>query len=282
MSSALGVVRVEPRAADSYPSELLALPARASSVADRSKRAPWWTPVSSLLVPGSGQFALGQQRSVAYLVAEAYLVVQAYTARRDFRRDRDEYRSLAADVARRPYGGAQPIGNWDYYELMEKFLESGVYSKSASGSVVPESDTSTYNGARWQLARENHWANPNVTPAVTSPEYQRALAEYSARAIRDEYRWSWRDAQLQQGLYRETITQANRRSQRALNLAGLVGMNHLASMIDAYVSVRVRRFGGVGVAGVRVDGIESTVQSLGDPADGRRQWRTALRLVPAR
>lgn len=225
---------------------------------------------------------MGQQRSVAYLVADLYLVVQASSARRDYRRDRDEYRGLAADVARRPFGGTLPVGNWDYYELMEKYLESGVYSKGGTGTIVPETDTSTYNGASWLLARENHWPNVNVAPAVSSPEYQRALAEYSSRAIRDEYRWSWRNAGLEQGFYRETIAQANRRSQRALNLAGLVGMNHLASMIDAYVTVRVRRYGGVRVAGVSVDGIQSTVGAVGDPALGRWSWRTAVRVVPGR
>ncbi len=248
----------------------------------RLRAAPWWSPVASAFIPGAGQFAMGQQRSVAYAVAELYLVVQALTARRDYRRDRDEYRGIASDVARRPFGGSRPIGVWDYYELMEKYLESGVYSKSASGVVVPETDTATYNGASWLLARQNYWPNPDIAPATSSPEYQRALAEYNGRAIRDEFRWSWRDATLQQDLYRQTITQANQRAQRALNLAGLVGMNHLASMIDAYVTVRVRRFGGVRVAGASLDGIQSEVRSLGDPALGLKEIRTGLRFVPAR
>jgi hypothetical protein len=254
---------------------------RITTGVDRQKTAPWWAAVASIVVPGAGQFALGQQRSVAYLVAEAYLVVQSMSAQRDANRDRDEYRNLAADVARRSFGGSRPVGGWDYYELMEKHLESGVFSKSPSGAVIPETDTSTYNGASWLLARENYWRDPNSPPAVTSPEYQRALAFYTARAIRDEYRWSWRDAQLQQDLYKQTIASSNRSSKRATNLAGLVGANHLASMIDAYVTIRVRRYGGVRVGSIRLDGVETTVQSVGDPAAGRRRVQTTLRFVPA-
>lgn len=245
-------------------------------------RAPWWSPAASLLLPGSGQFALGQQRSVAYLVAEGYLVLQALNSQRDARDDRTEYRSIASDVARRPFSSTRPVGGWDYYELMEKHLESGVFSKSATGDVVPETDTLTYNGKSWRLARENNWPNPDVAPPVSSKEYKAALAFYVARAIPAEYRWSWRDAQLQQDLYKQNIASYNRNAQRALTLGGLVAANHLVSMIDAYVTVRVRRFGGVRVAGLQVDGVESSVRVVGDPADGRRVLRTALRLVPRR
>ena len=253
----------------------------AGETSDRRAAAPWWAPVASAVVPGSGQFLMGQQRSVAYIVAEAYLVVQALTAQRDGGRSRDEYRALALDVARRGFVGVKPVGPWKYYETMEEYLASGVFSRSAGATVVPETDESTYNGASWLLARQNNWKDPTVAPTVSSPEYQRALAFYVARAIRDEYRWTWRDAQLQQDLYGQTIASANRSYQRALNLGGLVAANHLASLIDAYISVRVRRFGGVRVTGLELDGIQSTISTVGDPAAGRRVLTSALRFVPA-
>ena len=252
----------------------------AGETGDRRTAAPWWAPVASAVVPGSGQFLMGQQRSVAYIVAEAYLVVQALTAQRDGGRSRDEYRAIALDVARRGFVGVKPIGPWKYYETMEEFLASGVFSQTAGVAVVPETDESTYNGASWLLARQNNWKDPTVAPAVSSPEYQRALAFYVARAIRDEYRWTWRDARLQQDLYSQTIASANRSYQRALNLGGLVAANHLASLIDAYVAVRVRRFGGVRISGLEFDGIHSAVSPLGDPAAGRRVLTSALRFVP--
>ena len=248
----------------------------------RKEQAPWWAPVASAVVPGSGQLVLGQQRSVAYLVAEVYLVVQALSARRDWDAARDEYRSIAADVARRPFGGDLPIGSWEYYEAMEATLESGVFDLVPGGAVDPETDESTYNGATWRLARRTHWPDPNTPPPTSSAEYQRALAFYEDRAIRDEFRWSWRDAQLQLDVYRQTISSANRSYQRSVNMVGLLGMNHLASLIDAYITVRIRRYGGVRVAGLSLDGLESEVHAVGDPAAKRYRISSAVRFVPSR
>lgn len=249
------------------------------SFAPRAAASPWWAPLASALVPGAGQFAMGQQRSVAYLVAEGYLFVQAMAARRDHNADRDEYRAIAADAARREFGGARPIGTWKYYESMEETRASGAFDLIAGGDVDPETDITTYNGARWRLARENHWQNPDVTPALESPEYQRALAEYLRDAVRDEYRWSWNEG-LQQDLYRQTIASANRSSQRATNFFSLMIANHLASTIDAYVTVRVRRFGGVRAVGLAFDGMETTVRPVGDPAAGKRQVVSSIRFTP--
>ena len=243
-------------------------------------RSPWWAPVISGVVPGSGQFAMGQQRSVGYLAAEGYLLLQHVRARRDANRDRDAYRALAYDVARQPFGGERPRGAWDYYEAMEKFLESGAYDRVPGGVIDPETDEATFNGARWLLARETYWVNAQVPPAVGSAEYQRALAFYQARAVPTAYRWSWRDAQLQQNVYAQTIASANRSVQRAVHYVGLIGANHLVSLIDAYVSVRVRRFGGAGVAGLRLESVRTAVEPVGDPRDGVRRVRTGLRLVP--
>jgi hypothetical protein len=247
----------------------------------RSTSAPWWAPVASGIVPGAGQFVMGQQRSVGYLVAEGYLLLQAISAQRDGNRDRRDYRDLASDVARRQFGATRPVGEWDYYESMEHRLESGAFDRVPGGVVDPEVDPTTFNGARWQLARETFWSDPDVAPAPASEEYQRALQFYVERAVRDEFRWSWRDAQLQWDVYQQTIASANRSYKRKTNMVGLLGANHLASLIDAYVTVRVRRYGGVQVGGLRLDGIRTSIQALGDPADGRRQITSVLRLVPS-
>ena len=228
--------------------------------------APWWAPVASLAIPGSGQFALRQQRSVAYLVAEVFLLVQYVAAQRDGDRERTAYRDLARNVARKPFGGTQP-GTWDYYERLEQFLESGAYDRIPGGGLDPELDPSTFNGARWRLARETFWLNPDVAPAVSSAEYQRALDFYRRTAVGEAFRWSWFDATLEQDVYIQTIRSANRSYQRAVNVLGAVAMNHLASLIDGYVSVRIRRYGGVQVAGFTLDGLQVAYQpALGAPA----------------
>jgi hypothetical protein len=236
--------------------------------------APWWAPLASLAVPGTGQTVLQQPRSVAYVAAEVFLVVQYLAADRDGDRDREAYRQLAADVARRAFGGERPRGSWDYYESMEKYLESGRYNRTPGAALTPETDVATYNGARWLLARQNFWANPNVAPAASSAEYQRALAFYQASAVEDAYRWSWRDSQLQQDLYRQTIRSANRSYQKATNLLGAVAANHLTSLIDAYVTVRIRRFGGVRMAGLTLEGITTSYEP--NPPAGGNQLRVGV------
>lgn len=216
--------------------------------------AQWWSPLASAVVPGSGQLALRQQRSAAYAVAEAYLLLQFIGARRDGDRDRLAYRQLAVDVARRQFGGSFPTGPWEYYERMEHFQESGRYNLNpGQGDFEPETDELTYNGSRWKAAREIYWRDPSSPPPRNSQEFQSALAFYKASAASDEYRWSWRDASLEQTTYQNTIASANRNYQRAVNYAGVLVMNHLTSLIDAYVSVRVRRFGGAGVVPIQVE-----------------------------
>ncbi len=266
---AAGLHAAQPTAAPS-----LALPA------PTVRRAPWWAPAASAFVPGSGQLLLGQQRSVAYLAAEAYLVLQALAAQRDGNRDRSRYRSLASEIARKPFGGARPVGPWEYYESMEKFAESGAFDMVPGGAVDPETDPLTYNGYRWRLARETYWRDPNVAPSTSSQEYVRALNFYTLHAVTDAYRWSWRDAGLEQNTYGQTITSANRSYQRAVNVVGLIGANHLMSLVDAYISVRVRRFGGAGVAGLQLDGVSTELATVGDPATGRRLIRSSVRLAP--
>ena len=113
---------------------------------EKVKPSPWWAPVASLVLPGSGQLALGQQRSVAYAVAEAYMLVQAVASQRDADRQRAQYQTLASDVARAQFGGSRPIGPWvTYYEPMERFLESGAYSLVRGTTVVPETDEGSLN-----------------------------------------------------------------------------------------------------------------------------------------
>lgn len=245
-------------------------------------RAQWWAPIVSGLVPGAGQFALKQQRSAAYVVAEGYLLLQYLGAHRDGNRDRNTYRQLAVDVARRQFGGNLAVGPWEYYERMEYFPESGAYNRNPSGAFEPETDESTYNGNRWRYARDTYWRDPNVEPDRSSSEYQKAIAFYQRTAVPDDFRWSWRDATLEQTTYQNTIASANRNYQRAVNYAGVLVVNHLVSLIDAYVSVRVRRFGGAGLGPLQVQKIEARYEPVGDPLNRQGQWRAGVQVGGSR
>lgn len=243
-------------------------------------RAPWWAPVASVVLPGSGQAVLGQERGVAYLVAEGYLIIQILAAQRDVARGIREYQGIAAGVARKDFPGSHPKGTWEYYESLEKYTASGVYDRTpGTPTIDPETDTLTFNGHSWRLARETFWTNANVAPPVTSAEYQRAIAFYQARAVRPEFQWSWRDAQNQQNVYQGKIAEANRSNKRKTNLLTVVGANHLTSLIDAYINVRLRRYGGAGVGGMRVDGVQSRFGLAGDPAAPAGVVGATVRLV---
>ena len=204
---------------------------------------PWYAPLLSAAVPGAGQGLLRQQRAVAYLVVEGYLVLEAVRSRRDANRETEAYREIARTVARAGFGGTAPDGPWPYYERLQTVLESGAFNRTPGGVFTPETDPSTFNGSIWRLARETFWRDPEVAPDPGSAEYQRAIAFYRSRAAGESFLWSWRDAQLEQDLYRQTIDRSNEAARRARQMVGLILANHALSLVDAYVSVRLRVYG---------------------------------------
>jgi hypothetical protein len=204
----------------------------------------WWVPLSSALLPGTGQMRLGQNRFVAYLAVEAYALLGWANATRDERRENDRYRALAWNVSRAFFEARRGEGDWDYYEAMQKYLESGVHNRGI-GELRPEDDLSTYNGTVWLKAREVAlWPNVNVEPSRTSNEYNVAISYYSKHAVPDELRWSWRNAQLEWDDYRQSIRRKNEANFDASHYLSVLAVNHLLSTIDAFITIRLR--GGLG------------------------------------
>lgn len=203
-----------------------------------------WAPVASLLLPGTGQALLRQDRFVAYLALEAWSLLEFSNQRTEARRQQARYRSLARDVARALYGPNSPVGSWAYYEAMEHHLESGVFDRLPGGDVDPDIDESTFNGLTWLRARTTYWNDPALAPPVSSAEYRHALNYYLDRAVRPEYRWSWRNAQLEQDLYIRTIRRSNTSFRGARAALGAVLANHLLSAVDAFITLRVEGLDG--------------------------------------
>ena len=199
---------------------------------------PWVRPITSLLVPGTGQLLAGQARGLVYLALEVWLVsrVIAYDRRGDEQADR--YRSLAYDVARSQYTAVRVDGAFEYYESMEKYVESGVYDADPGSAFLPEPDTTTFNGSVWLLARRTFFANPDSIPSPTSPQYVRAEQFYKDRAQTDQFRWSWRGARLEQDVFRGSIRASDDAFRARTNYLGALVVNHVASAIDALVSTR--------------------------------------------
>lgn len=226
--------------------------ASSGRLADTERRR--WAPIASLVLPGTGQALLGQDRFVAYLAAEAWSLLEFANQRTEARRQQNRYRALARDVARSVYGTNTPVGTWAYYEAMEHHVESGVFDRLPGGDVDPELDESMYNGAMWLLARQTFWTDPTVPPLVTSTRYRNAYNFYLDRAVRPEYRWSWRNAQLEQDLYVRTIRRYNTSLSDARQALGIVIANHLLSSVDAFATLRVEGLKGGSGRGFAVRG----------------------------
>ena len=204
-------------------------------------RMPLWSaPLASALVPGLGQARLHKDRFIAFMAAEAFLFLQYNKSTSDASENATSFREIARDVARRRFPGTHPdTSAWKYYETMEKYLESGAYSLPSNGSTVPETDASTYNGAQWVQARVLFGVPLDDPDARLHPNYARALARYEANAVQPAYGWSWRNAQLEQDLYKRTIASSNAAYRRATgDLIALIA-NHVISAVDAFVTVRL-------------------------------------------
>ena len=200
----------------------------------------WWMPLASAVVPGAGQALLRQDRFVAYATVETVAWLRFTAERREGRRQRRAYRDLANRVARAWFSTEFPSGNFEYYERMQHYVESGVFDENpVTVALEPELDTLTFNGALWLLARRTYWEHPDSVPAVGSAALANATAFYLERAVRPEFRWSWRNAQLEHDLFRRTISESNEASRQAVQALGIVLANHVLSTVDAYVTLRL-------------------------------------------
>lgn len=236
---------ISPRGAAEHRDSVL--PADRSTLRSAlSRDSAWWVPLASSLLPGFGQKLLGQDRFVGYLAIEAYALAGYFTGQSAVRRERHRYIALARDVARAFVPGNTAVGDWDYYESMEKHIESGVFDRTpGTGTFTPEPNIETLNGKTWLLARQlSNWADPNVEPGHATAAYRDAIAFYQARAVRPEFVWTWRNAQLEWNVYGQSIRRRNDASREARQYLTVVAANHLLSTLDAFVSLRLR--GGVG------------------------------------
>jgi hypothetical protein len=201
-------------------------------------------PLASLLVPGAGQLLAHQDRGAVYLAAEIYLLSRFVQLNREADREADHFQSLAYDVARRVFVATRRDTVFEYYEQMERFVESGRYDVDPGAAFVPETDPRTYNGSVWLLARRTFWEDPNVAPDATSPQYWRALQFYQARAVGPDFLWTWRDHSLEHQVFRESIRRSDNAFRRAQNQVGLLLANHVLSAVDALISSRLAAVAG--------------------------------------
>lgn len=199
------------------------------SDSDRTHPAPIsrpYAPLASLVLPGGGQYLLGDNRFVAYGAVEVVSWFLYGKDRQDQRRQEALFKDLARQVARAHFSATFPDAPWAYYEQMRDWLESGAYSQSAT-TLVPETDTLTYNGYKWQLALRT-----NETRAA-------ALDQYEQVAVKPDFQWSWRNAQEQWDVYKRNTDSRNDANRAAIRELSIIAANHILSMVDAFATIRL-------------------------------------------
>jgi hypothetical protein len=241
----------EERGGAPTPRDSLVTIPRSAPFLRRAIGRPALAPLFSAVIPGAGQLVFRQDRFVAYTAMELLFWLKLSKDVREQGRQEGEYRGLARQVARAHFSATQPDGDWDYYETMEKWFESGAYSLSST-ELIPESDPTTFNGDRWAVAQRNHGVDPQ-TSTRESAEYQAALGEYSDRAAGPDFLWSWRNAQLEWDLYRRIINKRNDAAHAVGVDITLLLANHVLSTVDAFAEYRLRVLPS-GNGGVRISG----------------------------
>ncbi len=227
-----------------------------------------WPPVASLVLPGAGQWMLGQGRTYAYGGVEVGALVAYVERRGDGRRFRDRYRDLAWEVARRSFESPRVDGDFEFYEAMSRFQASGAFDAEPDrAGLQPETDPATFNGQIWALAREIHL--PDAPVDETSPEYVRALDLYRERSIRPELRWDWSGAAQEWERFQGLIEKSDTRFRQATIALTLLAANHVVSAVDAFLSARLG-----GPAG------EPSPLSLHAGPHARGGWAVQVRLRP--
>jgi hypothetical protein len=154
---------------------------------------------------------------------------------------------------------------------MEHWVASGVFDADPSSpGLDPETDSTTFNGAMWLLARRTYWTQPDSPPAIGSPAYLAALRFYEDAAVRPDFQWSWRNARFEQDIYRRHIKESNDAFRHAIQDVGVVIANHMLSTVDAYISLRLRLRAQMQTGGASNVGISASIpwSGLGGPGNG--------------
>ncbi|MEX0979472.1 MAG: hypothetical protein WDZ89_00155 [Gemmatimonadota bacterium] len=203
--------------------------------------------VASAILPGSGQWILGQRRWALYVALEGAAWFEYARRRSNGRRLREAYRELAWRVAREPvYGGTRIDAGFEYYEAMTRFPASGEFDRApGTPGVLPESDPETYNGSIWVLAQQL-FLPPDAPWDESSPEYARALEYYVDRGVPSELRWDWQGEDTERARFGGLIHDSDEALRRSITMLGVVIGNHVFSSIDAMISSRVRQLAGDG------------------------------------
>lgn len=194
------------------------------------------------VLPGLGQQRLNKIRWLGFMAVELVGWAFLWERRRTGHDFRARYRDLAWFVARRGTLGERMDGDFEYYEALGQYRASGAFDADPYvGGVQPETDTTTYNGALWSLAREIFLVpGPQGTPGPGSSEYDQAMEYYAARSIGPAFHWDWNGDDASRTEYDRLIRRSDAALRRVTTVVGVILANHLAAAFDAFITARLR------------------------------------------
>ena len=216
--------------------------------------------LSSLLLPGLGQYRLGTRRWLAYAGLEALSAFLYLDNRAEARDLRAAYRDFAWEAARAGLSGEpRRDGDFLYYEALSKWRASGAWDADPTrAGVQPEGDPSTYNGSVWALAVEIFAIDP-AAPAE-SPGFVRALDYYREHGYGPPFLWAWREDSGDRTRFGGLIGSSDEHFKDARRALGILVANHVLSALDGLVTARLDV-----LPGTRAVGLNVSVSTPGDP-----------------
>ena len=219
--------------------------------------------LSSLVLPGFGQYRLGTRRWMAYAGLEAISAFLYLDNRAEAWDLRAAYRDFAWEAARAGWSG-QPRqeGDFAYYETLSKWRASGAWDADPDrAGVQPEGDPSTFNGSVWGRAMEIFAVNPAAPDG--SPGFERALDYYRENGYGPAFLWAWREDSGDRIHFGGLITSSDERFKDARRALGILVANHILSALDGLVTARLDVPPGTGAVGLNL--------SVSTPGDSTRR-----------
>jgi hypothetical protein len=219
------------------------------------------------LVPGLPQYLEGQWRGWAYFAAEGAAIAGMVFFNAQAHDRLDRYHEISRQ-ARRNFvlGGLRNNpeevteemsgGFGEYYEDLTKWPSSGDYDNDPSlDGIQPETDTRTYNGHQWQIAKINNYSGTNggIPVAQSAEEESHALAAYREAVYPLQYNWDWTGLESSEALYHSVFNSAEDSYRRRNKFTAVLLANHIISAIDMLVMEKINQTRGMRNSGLSLE-----------------------------
>lgn len=230
------------------------------------------------LVPGLPQYMEGKWRGWAYFAAEGAAIAGMVFFNAQAHDRVDHYNEISRR-ARRNFvlGGLRNNpeevtdemsgGFGEYYEDLTKWTSSGDYDNDPSREgIQPETDTRTYNGHQWQIAKINNYSGTNggIPVAQSAEEEARALAAYSEAVYPLQYNWDWTGLESSEILYHNVFNSAEDSYRGRNKFTAVLLANHIISAIDMLIMEKINQTRGMRNNSLSLELLPRVV----DPKDG--------------